>query len=191
LCGAIIIAGLFSGNVAATPGDRLSVTVKRANVRTGPSTSHPIVYQLQRGSKVIELQHKDDWIEVDSKDSNSKSGWIHSTLLSKDTAGEKPITSNKTVSSDPLFDLFMQAFEQYQAKVKTNTGQTYFAKVENPGNRVIQLTITNDWVNLSRPERDAQLTEIFNIWNAAVGDDLPITVDIIDQDGTRLLSKFK
>ncbi|MBF8270732.1 MAG: SH3b protein [Gammaproteobacteria bacterium] len=33
LCGAIIIAGLFSGNVAATPGDRLSVTVKRANVR--------------------------------------------------------------------------------------------------------------------------------------------------------------
>ncbi|MBF8270733.1 MAG: SH3b protein [Gammaproteobacteria bacterium] len=131
------------------------------------------------------------WIEVKSKDSDLKSGWIHATLLSKDTTAEQLINSNATISSDPLFDLFMQAFNQYQSKLKTNTGHTYFAKVENPGNRVIQLTITDDWLNVSRPERDVQLTEIFNIWNAAVGDDVPITVDIIDRDGTRLLSKFK
>ena len=190
-CGAVLVAGMFSGNVAAAPGDRLSVTVNRTNVRSGPSTSYPVVLQLQQGSKVIERQRHDVWVEIECKAADLKSGWIHAPLLSEDKNVAKPITVNEAASSDPLFELFTQAFEEYKAKVKSKTGRMYFGKVENPGNRVIQLTITDDWLKLPRPKRDEQLTEIFNIWNAAVGDGVPITVDIIDPDGTRLISKFK
>ena len=191
LCAAICVTGLCSGYAAAAPGDRLSVTVNRANVRSGPSTSHSVVMQLQQGSIVVERRRQDDWIEIESTDSGLKSGWIHAPLVKVETTAGQPVASNETAATDPLFELFMQAFAIYQKRVKSKTGRQYFDKVENPGNRVVQLTITDDWLNLTRPEQEEQLTEIFNIWDAAVGDGVPITVDIIDQDGTRLLSKFR
>ena len=187
---ALSVAGLVAGDLIAATGDSLSITVSRANVRSGPSRNHPVIMQLSRGGKVVELQRQNGWVEITSGRTDPKSGWIHSALVGKDTTN-KTGTANQDAGSDPLFALFKMAFEQMSTRIKNQTGKTYFAKVENPGNRVIQVTVAADWSSLTRTEREEQLTEIFRIWDAAVGDGVPITVDIIDQDGIRLLSKFK
>ena len=187
----VVLLLLFSCNLAAAPGDRLTVIVNIANVRAGPSTDYPVLLKLDHDSEVVEKQRRDDWIEIEYTGSTGRTGWIHAPLLSKGPADETTATPDQEIAVDPLYDLFKRAFAEFNARIKARTGKVYFAAVENPGNRVIQLTVTDDWLNLTRPERYAQLDEIFIIWDAAVGDGIPITVDLIDQDGTRLLSKFR
>ena len=187
----VILLLLFSCNLAAAPGDRLTVTVNIANVRAGPSTDYPVLLKLDHDSEVIEIQRRDGWVEIEYIGTTRRSGWIHAPLLNKAPADETTATPDQEAASDPLYDLFKRAYAEFNARIKARTGKVYFATVENPGNRVIRLTVTDDWLNLTRPERDEQLNEIFTIWDAAVGDGIPITVDLIDRDGTRLMSKFR
>lgn len=186
VCAAGIVL-LFACALAAAPGDRLQVKAKLANVRSGPASGSAIVMRLQQGSIVIERQREKDWIEIERVKDQTRTGWIHASLVAK-AGPDSPATAT---SADPLYDLFLQAYATMNKRLLRDTGKAFFAKVENVGNRVIQLTITDDWLALTRPQREQRLNEIFTIWDAAVGDDIPITVDIVDADGNRLMSKFK
>ena len=55
------------------------VTGDRANVRQGPGTSHPVVFQLSKGmpAKLIGIQEK--WVHVQTSD--LKKGWIAEFLV--------------------------------------------------------------------------------------------------------------
>jgi len=182
---------LFAGTLAAAPGDRLQVKSQLANVRSGPAAKAAIVMRLKHGSIVIERQRQQDWIEIESGKDRTRSGWIHASLVDKVGPDSQAATVTTGQEADPLYGLFLQAYASMNKRLLRDTGKTFFAKVENVGNRVIQLTITDDWLALTRPQREQRLDEIFTIWDAAVGDDIPITVDIVDQEGNRLMSKFK
>lgn len=190
-CGTFILYCLLSYNVTAAPGDKLSIGVELANMREGPSTNYPVLMRLEQGRKLVEIQRQNKWVEVETGRSNIKSGWIYAPLLKKEVTGKPTIVLKNDGSTNPLFELFKLAFDELNENIKSETGQIFFTKVENPDNRTIQLTATESWLNAPRKERQEKLSEIFKIWDAAIGDGLPITVDIIDKNGDRLMLMFR
>lgn len=190
-CSKFILFYLFSYSVTAAPGDTLSIDVDLANVREGPSTNFPVVMKLGKGRNLIEIRRQSDWVEIETGKSIIKSGWIYAPLLKQVNAAKTTIVLKIDGSTNPLFELFKLAFNELNENIKRETGQTYFTKSENPDNRTIQLTATESWLNAPREARQENLSEIFEIWGAAVGDGLPITVDIIDNNGDRLMSMFR
>ena len=55
------------------------VTGDSANVRQGPGTSHPVVFQLSKGMTAKFLKKEDKWVHVQTSD--LKSGWIANFLV--------------------------------------------------------------------------------------------------------------
>lgn len=177
--------------VMAANGDKLVINGSIVNVRSGPATSYPVLLKFQKGREVVELQRRDNWVEIATGRDDVVTGWIYAPLLSQADKRNVPTMKVKEDTSDPLFELFTQALRELNERIRSQTGNTYFSQVENPGNKVIRLTVTYAWSNLSREQRDRMLADVFAIWDAAVGIHVPITVDIVDRDGNRLMSKFR
>lgn len=78
--------------------ERLSITSKIANVRSGPGTNHETVWQIETYFPILIVEKKGDWYQF--KDFEGHLGWIHKSL-----AGSIPsvITSkdNCNVRSGP------------------------------------------------------------------------------------------
>lgn len=68
-----IYAPLTDRNPAAV------VKVSRANIRKGPSTSHPVVFTADAGVAFRVLDKKGKWIKVRANDGDQ--GWIYKPLL--------------------------------------------------------------------------------------------------------------
>lgn len=62
------------------------VSVKKdgVNVRTGPSTGNPVYMELFAGYPLKILKRKGDWAQV--SDFEGDSGWIHKSLIGKNTS---------------------------------------------------------------------------------------------------------
>lgn len=194
---------------AADTGDRLYVKYPVVNLRSGPDITKPVILKLKKGRALIEVERQDNWVLVATGRHDIKSGWLYANLLSPTRPGAKPVTPAETkkpaapakvkqkqppAKSDPdgpLFVLFRQAFSEMNEKFKTNTGRDCFNKIENPVHGVVQLTVNDNWGKLTHTQREQAMTDIFAIWNAAEGESVPITVDIIDKEGIRLMSKFR
>jgi len=206
----ILIALQLAPAVAtAETGDRVYINYPVVNLRDGPDITSPIVLKLNKGQALIEVERQDDWVLVATGRSDVKSGWVYANLIGpagddKKSAAtvkvEKPAATAevkkklppaKPDPDGPLFNLFRQAFAELNTRLKAETGKDCFSMVGNPGHGVVQVTITDDWPDLSHEQRQQTLTDIFAIWDAAVGVKMPITVDIIDKDGIRLMSKFR
>ena len=201
----------------ADTGDRLYVKYPVVNLRSGPDITYPVTLKLNKGTALIEVQRQGSWVQVATGRGDVKSGWLYADLLrpAKDASKTKPeskkVTSktksknekrttkrsnktkvaNKQTVDGPLFNLFTQAFKELNEKLKKKTGKNCFSKIDNPAHGVVQLTVNHNWAGLTRAQREQAMKDIFAIWNAAEGESVPITVDIIDTDGIRLLSKFR
>lgn len=55
------------------------VTGDQANVRSGPGTTHDVVFQLAKGEAARKLDHQDGWTHVEA--TNGKKGWIADFLV--------------------------------------------------------------------------------------------------------------
>lgn len=193
----------------ADTGDRLYVKFPIVNLRSGPDITSPVILKLKKGRALIEVERQDDWVLVATGRHDIKSGWLYANLLSPTNPDEKPAApakdekpavqanaEKKTPSAKPdpdgpLFMLFRHAFSEFNEKLITDTGKVCFNKLENPAHGVVQLTVNDDWAALTRAQRQQAMTDIFAIWNAAAGAGMPITVDIVDTDGLRLMSRFR
>ncbi len=58
------------------------VTGSVVNIREGPSTRFPVVAQVNRGRKLVELTREKDWVKIDLEETNGKTAWIHASLVS-------------------------------------------------------------------------------------------------------------
>lgn len=175
----------------AIPGDTMVITGNVVNLRQGPSTSYPVLMKLRKNQKIIEIQRAEDWVEIDTGRKDISSGWIYARLLKKTVDNQDTDGSEYGATTDPLFGLFKLAFAELNEKLLKQSGKSYFSSVDNPGNRIVRLTASDAWFNTPRPERNAILEEIFLIWCAAVGDGIPVTVEIVDKEGNKLMSKFR
>lgn len=79
-------------NLPATPGRRLEVSVNLANVREGPSTSHPVVARVAEGERFTPLEEMSGWYRLML--SGGRGGWIYGELT-------KPAQEPKAVASSP------------------------------------------------------------------------------------------
>lgn len=55
------------------------VKVKRANIRKGPGTNHPVLFKADRGVAFLVLEKKGKWLKVHHADGND--GWIFGKLV--------------------------------------------------------------------------------------------------------------
>jgi SH3-like domain-containing protein len=66
---------------SASAGERLSVRSGPANVRSGPDTKQPVLWQVEKYYPVIVLQKKGNWIRF--QDFEGDQGWIYASLLDR------------------------------------------------------------------------------------------------------------
>lgn len=85
--------------------DKLAISAKIANIRSGPGIKHEILWKAEKFYPVLILNKKGTWYQF--KDFENDTGWIHNSLLARIKAAvvikEKcnirsgPSTKNKVV----------------------------------------------------------------------------------------------
>ncbi|MCZ6803442.1 MAG: SH3 domain-containing protein [Proteobacteria bacterium] len=93
---------LFITNIFAENGDELTITGDIVNLRSDPASDTDALIKLLKGRKVIEIQRQDDWVEIETHRKDIKTGWVHKSLVAKET--EKL----RTISISPLYKRFMK-----------------------------------------------------------------------------------
>ena len=68
---------IHSSLVDRTP--TVIIKVRRANLRSGPGTTHPIVFDADKGTPFKVLQKKGRWLQVQHADGDT--GWIFDALV--------------------------------------------------------------------------------------------------------------
>jgi len=182
---------LLAWALMAAPGDDLIVLGNIVNMRKGPAIDYPVTLKLKKGRKLVEIQRDNGWVEVKIGRDDIKSGWIYSSLLGKDMIDESSIALENTDTDNQLFELFKLALNELNEKSKASLGEVPFTKTKYMGNYNIQITATDAWLSLPRTDREKSLSDVFEIWSAAVGDDLSIMVYIIDKNGDRLMTMLR
>jgi len=61
--------------------ERLAVTSKIANVRSGPGTNYDILWRVEKYYPLIVLEKKEGWVHF--KDFEGDEAWIHNALVEK------------------------------------------------------------------------------------------------------------
>jgi SH3-like domain-containing protein len=61
--------------------ERMAVSAETANVRSGPSQEHDLLWQVERFHPLMVIDIKGDWYRF--KDFEGDQGWIHTSLLDK------------------------------------------------------------------------------------------------------------
>ncbi len=88
---AAVLALLLSVGIAtaaaAAPGDILYIQGKTASVHQDPSKSAPVLIQLNRGHKVMEIERQGAWVRI-RMFHTIKKGWVRSSLLDPRFPGE-------------------------------------------------------------------------------------------------------
>ena len=69
-------------------GDALTVQGSRVNVRANPNTGAPVLLQLERGQRVIEVGRHEAWVNVEVPNFAGREGWVHRSLLAPEAVLE-------------------------------------------------------------------------------------------------------
>ncbi|MFO7749144.1 MAG: SH3 domain-containing protein [Desulfobacteraceae bacterium] len=85
--GSALLAGFLAAMVLfAAPGylmagDRLGITSKIANIRSGPGTDHDVLWQVEQYHPIVVIEKKGNWYRF--KDFEDDYGWVHDSLVGK------------------------------------------------------------------------------------------------------------
>lgn len=99
----VIFIGLIPGLAWA---ERMAVTSKTANIRTGPGTNYEVAWQVGRHHPIEVIKKQGEWYLF--KDFEGDQGWIYSPLVSKVSTvvvrkDDCNVRSGPTTSSETLF----------------------------------------------------------------------------------------
>ncbi len=164
---------LISATYADTD-DELIVTGDIVNLRAAPSIDAEVLLKLVKDNKVIELQHMDEWIEVNTQLNDIKTGWVHESLLARETA-EQDTTSLKR------FEQFKQHFDDQNEVINKQNGVVHFSDTNFKGEWSIEVIATQAWLNADLKQQQNTLSVIFKLWSDAVPIDSSLSVQVIDE----------
>ena len=85
----------------ALGAERLAVTSKIANIRSGPGTTYDVLWQVEKYHPFIVIEKKEGWVHF--KDFENDKAWVHGSLLGKLTTVIS-IKNNCNVRSGPGTD---------------------------------------------------------------------------------------
>lgn len=77
----VFLAILFSSGLALA--ERLSVSAKIANIRSGPGTNYDILWKVEKYHPLTMLKKSGSWYNF--RDFEGDEGWIHKSLIQKQT----------------------------------------------------------------------------------------------------------
>lgn len=75
----LMIILLIVGFSATALAERLAVSAPVANIRSGPGTSHNILFTVEKGIPFKVLKSEGSWIYIEHSDGDK--GWIHKALV--------------------------------------------------------------------------------------------------------------
>lgn len=162
-----------------------------ANLRDGPSINDDVVLQLDDGSRLYEIQRNGKWVEVRTEPDGGTTGWIHSSLVKPGRSLIPDKQPDKEERLRSAFEKFKQAFDTLNARIELETGAVPFTRADYVGNGAVRITAAEGWLNLSRIQRERNLSEIFQLWDEVVDVGLPVSVDIVNTDDERLMVMFR
>lgn len=181
--GLVSLALLLPAVAFTATGDILYVQVDRANLRSGPSTSSPIILTLGMGHRLLEFERRAGWVHVGADRTGGKDGWVHASLVGPVFRGGSTIAPE-----NPSFQKFLRAFNALNERVRKQTGARFFTGAEDLGDAIIQVTATDEWLAGPKSARESNLRTIFEMWDAADNTGLPIAVYVVDGRGNRQMS---
>ncbi len=78
---------------SAQAGERLAIKSGTVNVRSGPGTDYPMIWQIERYFPVDVIEKKGNWYRF--RDFEGDEGWLHKSLLRKmDTVVTRAVKCN-------------------------------------------------------------------------------------------------
>jgi len=117
----LLIIVFFIAEIAAA-GEFASVLKDGVNIRSGPSTTNDVLWEVFKDYPVEIMQRQGDWVEV--RDFENDKGWIYASLLSKEKTMIVKV-ENANMRSGPTKD------DKIVATVKKGV---VFTPVEQKGN---------------------------------------------------------
>ncbi|MEX2525512.1 MAG: SH3 domain-containing protein [Gammaproteobacteria bacterium] len=188
---AIFLLPLLPVMVTAAEGDELQVTSHLVNVREGPSVETAVLLKLAEGRSVMEIRREGNWVKVETGNEETPRGWIYANLLQKAAPQAEPGDGEEQEGVQALFELFEQALAEYNVRKKQEAGYAYFTDPEYVGNGVVEVTASRYWLRLPMEQRMKDLSDIFDIWAAAVGEGPSITVNVMARNGEKQMTMFR
>ena len=182
-----ILFCVLTCQASAAPGDELVVLNKIVNMRSGPSVEEPILLKLEQGRKLSEIRREGRWVEVATAREDIPSGWVYYTLV-----GQAPEVAKESEEKfESVYDLFVLALAELNKDLQGRLGFVPFVESKDLDKGHIELTAADAWLALPRVSREAQLSEVFAIWAAAVGVGRSITIFVVDKDGEQSMSMLR
>ena len=121
----IVAAGavcLWSNTACAA--ERMAVKANIANVRSGPGTGYPQLWQIEKYHPILILEKKGDWYKF--QDFEGDQGWIHRSLLDKtETVIVKVDHCNVRTGPGTQFDIAFQVGRGIPFRVLQKKGRWY------------------------------------------------------------------
>lgn len=184
-CALVLCTIALSPGLAAL-GDPLFVTDDGSNVRAKPNLEAPVLLQVDSGRELFEIGRHDGWVQVGILRTGGITGWIRADLISQvKTAAVTPQSEN------PAFVKFRAAFDILNARVVSQLGRPFFTSAEDLGDGVVELTATDVWIDAPIDDRQGNLDTLFELWSAADGTGMPVSVRVIDSKGSVVMVKSR
>ena len=76
-CSAVLVFWTIMAGVASA--ERLAISASIANIRSGPGTSHEILWKVEKYHPILVEQKKGDWYGF--VDYEGDKGWVHKSLV--------------------------------------------------------------------------------------------------------------
>ncbi len=120
----IILLAFFADTVFA---QRLAVSVPVANIRSGPGTKYPVLWNSEKYFPIQVLEKKGGWYNF--KDFEGDQGWIHNAIVNK----EPTIITKKTKciirnGPGPKYNILFMVEKGVPFKVIGTKGQWFNVK---------------------------------------------------------------
>ena len=101
---------LFSG-MTVQAAEYVSIKKDGVNIRSGPSTKNPVLWEVFKGFPLKVLARKNDWVQV--VDFEGDKGWIYASLLTnRKTVIVKVDTANMRSGPGTNFEIIATAKKQ-------------------------------------------------------------------------------
>jgi SH3-like domain-containing protein len=94
----LLIAVLVALGTGATGAQRMTVSSNIGNVRSGPGTTHGVMWQVEKYHPVVIIEKSGNWYRF--ADFEGDRGWIHKSLLD-DTAAVITNQEQNNIRSGP------------------------------------------------------------------------------------------
>ncbi|MDH5435396.1 MAG: SH3 domain-containing protein, partial [Gammaproteobacteria bacterium] len=184
----------FSELILAARGDVFYITGSLVNIREKSTTESKVVALISKGRQVEEITRQAGWVKVKILGTNKQGWIhtallsyrkpvmspaeeeliSHAPVSAKKKENVPPVAAIKKVETKPVVEepvisvdplkKFTNNFNLFKDKKMAKTGTSQFGDVDNKGDGVLHIRVSDDWVKTSTQNKKNDLKHVFDIW---------------------------